>query len=236
VNNMDANRISSGYELKDELARLCLPAASHDPNRKLAWMNSLCILFLLIGIFGSRLASITIKPVPPMEEIAPVVLEPTPPPQTITANQNENETEQQTPEAPQVVVVTPEAPNINFSVPTIGNLIAPSVLAQAPPLRPMQRITPVSQLARLNNTGSSGDRPQPVYPKLALQQGEQGTVTLLLTADASGNVASAEIKNSSGFPILDRGTLDFIKRRWTLPAGNTNQTFQTSITYQLQAD
>jgi hypothetical protein len=30
--NMDANRISPGYELKDELARLCLPAANRDAN------------------------------------------------------------------------------------------------------------------------------------------------------------------------------------------------------------
>ena len=49
---MDANRTAPGYELKDELARLCLPQANRDANLKLAWVNSVCILFLLIGILA----------------------------------------------------------------------------------------------------------------------------------------------------------------------------------------
>ena len=51
---MDANQTSPAYELKDELARLCLPAANRDANQKLAWVNSVCILFLIVGIFGAR--------------------------------------------------------------------------------------------------------------------------------------------------------------------------------------
>jgi hypothetical protein len=63
---MDANRTSPGYELKDELARLCLTTARREPERKLAWVNSVCILFLLIGVFGARQGVIAIKPVPPI--------------------------------------------------------------------------------------------------------------------------------------------------------------------------
>jgi protein TonB len=236
MNNTDANRIPS-RELKGELARLCLPGASRDPNRNLSWMNSICILFLLIGILGATPARIPIEPAPPIEEIAPVILEPAPPPQAVTVNENENQSEQPPPEAPNVVVVVPNAPNINFSVPTIGNLVAPSALAKAPPLNPLQRVAPVNQLAQISNTGSSGSRPQPPYPKLALDQGEQGTVALLMSADAAGNVMSVQIKGSSGFPILDRATADFIKRHWLLPSGvTTNQLFETSITYKLQTD
>ncbi len=236
MNNTDANRTSS-HELKNELARLCLPAANRDSSRKLAWMNSICILFLLIGIFGATSPFVSIKPVPLIQEIAPVVLENAPPPQTVTANQNENQDEKPSPEAPRVVVVVPNAPNINFSVPTIGNLLAPNALAKAPPLNPLQRVEPVNQLSQISNTGASGSRPQPPYPKLALEQGEQGTMVLQLTADSAGNVASAQIKNSSGFPILDRATADFIKRHWMLPSGaSTNQLFETRITYKLQND
>lgn len=60
MSNTNANRISPGYELKDELARYCLPSANRDANLKLAWVNSICILFLLIGIAGAR-ADITTK-------------------------------------------------------------------------------------------------------------------------------------------------------------------------------
>ena len=224
-------------ELKDELARLCLPGASRDPNRKLAWINSICILFLLIGILGATPARIPVTPVPPIEEIAPVILEPEPPPQAVAVNENENQSDQSPPEAPNVVVVVPNAPNINFSVPTIGNLVAPNALAKAPPLNPLRQVAPANQLAQISNTGSSGSRPQPPYPKLALEQGEQGTVALLMSADAVGNVVSVQIKGPSGFPSLDRATADFIKRHWMLPSGGaTNQLFETSITYKLQTD
>jgi TonB family protein len=237
MNNTDANRISS-YELKDELARLCLPGANRDPNRKLAWMNSVCILFLLVGILGATSARISIKSAPPVQEIMPVILEPAPPPETVTANENENQNNELPPQTPNVVVVVPNAPNINFSVPTIGNLLAPSALAKAPPLNPMKRVAPVTQLSRLSNTGSGGSRPAPsIYPPIAKAQGQQGTVVLLLTADSAGNVALVQIKQSSGFPILDRAAEDFIKRRWTLPSGeSTNQSFEASITYKLESD
>jgi protein TonB len=235
MNNTDANRMQS-FELKDELARLCLPGAGRDPDRKLAWINSICILFLIIGIAGATPPRVPLRSVPPIEEIAPVILEPAPP-QTVTPNENQNQSEEPPPEAQNVVVVVPNAPNINFSVPTIGNLVAPSAMATAPPLNPLQPVMPVRSLAQISNTGSSGSRPQPPYPPIALDQGQQGTVALLLSADDLGNVTSVELKRSSGFPILDRATADFIKRHWQLPSGaSTNQFFETSITYKLQAN
>ncbi len=64
----------------------------------------------------------------------------------------------------------------------------------------------------LNSTGAGGERPEPPYPKIALEEGEQGTILLLLGGDAAGNVISVDVKESSGFPILDRATVDFIKQ------------------------
>jgi TonB family protein len=226
---MEANQTSPAYELKDELARLCLPAANRDANQRLAWVNSVCILFLLIGIFGARRGLISIKPAPPLEEIVPVVLDPMilPPQETI----EKKETDEDKNDTPQVAVVIPQAPNISFSVPTIGSLVVPVNLASAPPLEPMRT---AAQIGSLNNTGSGGERPIPPYPLIAKQTGEQGTVVLLLGGDAAGNIVSVDVKESSAFPILDRATMDFIKRRWHLPPGAGSQLFQTSITYQLQ--
>src|SRR5215469_700074 len=109
MNNTDANRMPA-RELKDELARLCLPAANRDPNRKLAWMNSVCILFLLIGIFGAAPTAVSTKPVPPIEEIMPVAIETPPPPQTVTPTP-ENQNQELPPSTPNVVVVVPNAPS-----------------------------------------------------------------------------------------------------------------------------
>jgi TonB family protein len=229
MSNTDANQTSPGYELKDELARLCLTSARRDPNQKLAWVNSICILFLLIGLFGARQGLISIKPVPPLEEIIPVVVEPMilPPQEAI----EKKETEEDKNNAPQVVVTIPQSPNVSFSVPTIGSLVVPADLASAPPLEPMRTAV---QIGSLNNTGAGGDRPQPPYPQIAIEHGEQGTVVLLLGGDESGNVISVDVKESSGIPFLDRATVEFIKNHWRLPVNAGTRLFQTSITYRLQ--
>ena len=224
MNNTDANQILPGYELKDELARFCLPSANRDANLKLAWVNSVCILFLLIGIAGARRGIIAIKPVPPIRVEVPIVIQPTVlPPQAIAQKPEQAEQINQ----PRVLVALPNAPNVNFGVPTVGTLVVPAALASAPQIAPMR-------ISSLNNTGAGGDRPEPPYPPIARETGEQGTVKLLLGADAAGNVVSVDVKDSSGFPVLDRATVDFIKKHWRLPAGDGNRLFETSVTYLLQ--
>jgi TonB family protein len=192
-------------------------------------VNSVCILFLLIGIFGARQGLIAIKPAPPLEEIVPVIVEPVtlPPQETVEkkeADENKNDT-------PQIAVVIPQSPNVNFSVPTIGSLIVAANLASAPPLEPMRT---AAQIGSLNNTGNGGERPIPPYPLIAKQSGEEGMVILMLGGDAAGNIISVNVKESSGYPVLDHATVDFIKRHWHLPSGAGGQLFQTSIIYKLQ--
>ncbi len=222
---MDANRIAPRYELKDELARLCLPSASRDVNLKLAWVNSVCILFLLIGIAGARRGLIAIKPVSPIRVEVPVVVVPTVlPPQAVAPKPEQAEQKNQ----PQVLVVLPTTPNINFGVPTVGTLVASAALAAAP--RP--QAIPL-HIGSLNTTGTGGERPEPPYPRIALDAGQQGTVVLTLAGDDAGNVISVDMKTSSGFPVLDRGTVDFIKRHWRLPTDSGIRIFETSITYKL---
>jgi protein TonB len=234
---MEANQTTPAYELKDELTRYCLAASGRDPNRKLAWVNSICILFLIIGIFGAKAGKISITPAPPVEEIIPTIIEPMTPPAPATEEQNQEQTDQETTESPQVVVVTPNAPNINFGVPTIGNVIVLGAIVKAPPLNPLQPPGALNKLpSNLNVTGSGGERPQPAYPKIALEQGEQGSVTVLMSADETGNITSVEVQTSSGFPLLDRATVDFIKRHWTTPSGMSNHLFQATITYKLETN
>ena len=224
MNNMDANRTSPGYELKDELARLCLTSARREPERKLAWVNSVCILFLLIGIFGARQGVIVVKPVPPIRQEIPVVVQPTVlPPQAVAPKPEQPQQINQ----PRVLVALPNAPNVNFGVPTAGTLVADAALASAPQVAPVR-------VGSLSNTGAGGERPEPPYPPIAEQTGEQGAVVLLLTGDDAGNVVSVNVKDSSGFPLLDRATVDFIKRHWRFPTDAGTRQFQTSITYKLQ--
>jgi protein TonB len=224
MNNTDSNRTTSGYELKDELARLCLPSANREANPRLAWVNSVCILFLLIGIAGARRGLIDIKPVPPIREEVPIVVQPTVlPPQSVAPKPEQAEQINQ----PRILVALPNAPDVNFGVPTVGSLVVPAALASAPQIATMR-------IGSLNNTGAGGDRPEPPYPPIARETGEQGTVKLLLGSDAAGNIVSVDVKESSGFPVLDRATVDFIKNHWRLPAGEGSRLFETSVTYLLQ--
>ena len=230
MNALDTRQVSPGCELKNELARLCLPSARDDGNFKPAWVNSICILFLLIGIAGARRGVISIKNVPPIREIVPIVVMPqTLPPQVAVPQKREQPQEES--EQSRVFVTLPTAPNINFSVPTIGTLVGSAALASAPPLNPLAA---PEQIGAVGNTGAGGERPQPPYPQLAMQTGEQGTIVLLLGGDGDGNVVSVDVKESSGFPFLDHATAEFIKTHWHLPTNTGTRLFQTSITYKLQ--
>ena len=91
-----------------------------------------------------------------------------------------------------------------------------------------------ARILSVADTGTGGDRPAPAYPPIAKEQGEQGSVTVILQADGAGNVLSVDLKSSSGYPILDRATVDFIRRHWHLPTGTGSRTFQTTIIYRLQ--
>jgi protein TonB len=237
---LDANGLALGYELNSELARVGLHATESDPDRKLAWVNSICILFLLIGIVGSTPASIKIKPLPPIEEVNAAIVEPLPPPPQVQSDQQnpEPQHDQEHSDTPQVVVVTLESPTISFSVPTIGNLLVPNAIAKAPPVAPLnQPVAPLHALPTLlNTTGNAGERPQPPYPKIALDQGQQGSVMLRMTVDNAGLIKTIEVAQSSGFPVLDHSALEFVKRHWTVPPGKGTRIYEATINYKLQVD
>ena len=241
MNTADTHRLSGGYELTSELARIGLHAVEADPDRKLAWVNSICILFLIIGIVGSRPASIRIKPLPPIEEVNAAIVEPLPPPPQVQSDEQnqERQNDQEQPDTPQVVVVvTLESPSINFSVPTIGTLLVPNAIAKAPPVAPLkQPVAPLHKLPTvINTTGNAGERPQPPYPKIALEQGQQGSVMLRMTVDDAGLIKTIEVAQSSGFPVLDHSALEFVKRHWTVPPGNGARIYEATIHYKLQID
>jgi protein TonB len=173
--------------------------------------------------------------VPPVEEAVPVIVEPLAPPPAVE-DQKEEPSDEEKPEVPQVVVVVPQSPEIHFAVPTLGNVVAPGAMAQAPPLLPLQPPAPLRNVpASLDSTGAGGERPQPPYPKIALEQGQQGRVTLLMSADEAGNILTVEVKTSSGFPALDHGAMEYVRRHWTLPSGSRARLFEATITYQIQA-
>jgi TonB family protein len=85
----------------------------------------------------------------------------------------------------------------------------------------------------LAHTGTGGDRPLPPYPTQALRRNLEGTIVLLLKADASGLITAIDVKETSCHEILNASTVEFVRRRWTLPPGDDGRIFQVAITYRL---
>jgi TonB family protein len=227
---MDANRTLPVYELKDELARYCLPPANRDPNRKLAWVNSICILFLIIGVAGAKPGAISLKPPPPLPaEMVPVFIEPPPPP--ASEQTQKEEPKEVKPEAPNVVVAVPDSPAVLFSAPTMANVLVPSGVPTTPPLNPMRPVEALrSRPATLIASGGS-ERPAPDYPVYFQDRGEHGSVTFDITVNQSGVITDIKIEHSTGFPDLDRHALDYVKKHWIIPPVDSNQLFETTINF-----
>ena len=139
--------------------------------------------------------------------------------------------------ARRVRTATLPSPAILFSSPTLNGTLVPLKQYQVPaetnsvPQTPPPREP--AQPGQVTSTGVGGDRPEPTYPKMAEELGQQGSVVLLLTADEAGLIISAEVKESSGSSILDRAAADFIKRHWTVPPGARGRLFQARIDYKL---
>src|SRR5262249_16847824 len=73
------SELAGADSLSSDLARLSLPASYKDQNRTLAWVNSICLLFLVIGIVGLKSPKVVVRPLTPPPEVVPVVW--TPPPE-----------------------------------------------------------------------------------------------------------------------------------------------------------
>lgn len=230
--------------LKSDLARLCLPAQRRDADRGITWMNSICACVLLIGVVGAGPAVVTIRPPPGRIESVPTILEPATPkaPMPVRALTPLEEPHNSDPAAPEVVVVTPDTPEISFSIPTLGSIAVPAALAVAPPLRPLAAparhpTAPVTTMVPrpLDPTGVGGERPQPPYPRAAIERRHQGTVVLSLTVDAAGTITEAAVKQSSGSSILDDRTLEFVLRRWKISPGDGARQFEATVRYVLES-
>jgi protein TonB len=229
------------YQLKSELARVCLPAAGRVASRRLAWANSISLLFLIIGVAGMQSSLSPQRLVPPLEQPAPIIIEPLPPVTPPTAEQkpSEQQNDEDKPETPHIQAVTIDTPAINFAVPTPGTLLVPMSVAEAPAAGSIKRsVAPVVKPGPQNiqTTGKGGERPQPAYPEKATLLQIQGSVTLSLTVDDAGRVTSQELVESSGSPILDEAAQRDIKRHWIIPPAEFNggHIFRVTIRYVLR--
>lgn len=210
--------------LHSDLAKLCLPQTMQDATRKLAYANSICFLFLLIGLIGvkpiqkaqleltSQADTVPVIFTPP-EEVAP------PEPPKVAEDSSLSDTPA---EAPQIVtVVAASSANVAFAVPVAGPVVvanSPQFVA-GPPGAPARSSS--GHVVREFSAGSEvgGQFPPPTYPREDLQARHEGKVMLNVVVEADGSFQEISIKDSCGFSSLDRHALNWIKRHWHFAPG-----------------
>jgi protein TonB len=202
----------------------------------LAWANSICLAYLVIGIFGLRTGPGEINRKAAVDEIVPTVIQPEVTPATQVTPNSGGEHPPSEPTEGDIVAVTVDSPAVAFSVPTVGNLLVPQSMAQAPPVHPMQGAVPISsaKIEMIGVTGTGGQRPAPVYPYESLRDREQGTVVLLIEVGESGKATSVTVKQSSGYMRLDRAAADWVKRYWFFGMGLGPRLYESPIIFQLE--
>jgi protein TonB len=212
------------YTLSDDLARLCLPQELKDAYRTLAWINSICALFLAVGLVGLKEPPVIKKDLTEVVDPVPVVFTPPEeqPKPTVEEKQEEPEQVQATDvETVQVVtIVAPADAKVAFPVEVKGPVMVakearlatpPPLVNTPPPSRPQQFIP--------NASNDAGSYPPPLYPTSAQRSKSQGTVMVEIKVDPTGTITSVAVQKSSGFSILDEAAMSVVKNRWRFPPG-----------------
>ena len=211
------------YALSSDLAQYCLPAASKDANRRLAYANSICFAFLIIGAIGLKTPRFEQRALPEVQEIVPVVFIP-PPEQPVQPDTppDQPDTPQDSPTDSPVVatVVAAYASAVAFAVPVEGPVVlAPARYAPPPPATPPRPAPAPPQPTQFRHKAGDGvTAPWPTsYPPRALEEHMTGTVLCLLVVDQAGAIVSATVKDSSGHSVLDRFATEWVKNHWHWP-------------------
>jgi protein TonB len=231
------------YVLRSDLAQYSLPSAGRDEARKLAWANSVCVLFLIVAFMGLRQPIFVIRDAaPPAEPLPPVILPPVeqepPPAQDLGDLAPEEEPlEEKLEELPVITPVVVAAPDdVSFAVPVEGYIAIsrdsrfvpppPPVIPRAPPPsipRPEFRVTRIGDRAFRR-------QPAPDYPPELERQRIGGTVELFIYVASNGVPHKVEVGRSSGTASLDRYVAEFIQREWRAYPGEAVN-YRIAITF-----
>lgn len=224
------------YQLSDDLARLCLPQEWKDSYRTLAWVNSICFLFLVVGLIGLKHPKVIQKQLSKLDEPVPVIFQqPEEPPKAEPEPKQEEEQPQDKPtETPQVVnvVAAADPTSVAFAVPVQGAVAIASAAHLATPPPPVNQAPPRAVQFNPSSAGG-GSYPDPHYPSIALRNHYQGTAVVEFVVDEAGRLVSVKLQKSSGFPVLDEEALETIKNRWRFAPGKPGY-FYKPFTFQIQ--
>lgn len=180
--------------------------------------------------FAPEVPAEVVIPESPLPEPPPLTTAEVPPPEPEPQSESEPEPEPEpaepTPEAvpepppppkPKVAHKPAPKPRPVEPAPTVQTAATPQTIAPAattpaaPPAAPPAFIPPSSDAGYLQN-------PKPRYPRAARLRGMEGVVVLSVDVDAGGRPTGVQVKNSSGFTLLDEAALEAVRDWRFVPA------------------
>lgn len=120
----------------------------------------------------------------------------------------------------------PPPPQAQLQKPTLPTIAPPEIQVQQQqqvqtPITVQTAPQPTTPVAPVNpspvSTNASGimnTHTIPPYPEMERRMGREGTVTLRIQIDTTGNVTDAQVENSSGDQALDQAAVDWVKAHW----------------------
>lgn len=133
---------------------------------------------------------------------------------------------------PQIAAQAPVLATQDYVAPVNPAPVAPAAEVQAhhnPAPAAPAAVAPVALDEELSVICTS--RPAPAYPTMSRRTAESGTVVVRVELDEQGQVSSAKVHNSSGFPRLDEAALAAV-RHWQCTPPRRNGQNLRSVAHQ----
>jgi protein TonB len=225
-----------------DLFRLCLREEAREPARFLAWANSVCLLFLVVGLIGFWRPSVRVGTALPAFDSVPVAWTVPEPERKIGSLLTKSIGQAEIPlEAPDALA--PEIPKVaSVASVTIPEKIAFPVLPKSErPLAgqeqakgPGQHYVPARPIAfQPSTSGAEAFTPPPEYPPRALRTGREGTVIIEFSVRPAGEVHSVTVHTTSGYGDLDEAAMAVVRDKWRFGPGSP-RSYLWACTFQIK--
>jgi len=206
---------------------------SDDEWRPLAWVTSICILFLIIGVLGLKPRMIKQATAIERTQVVPIVFTPPAPPQKqepVTINKTKPRATAPEPAVPAIAASNPAQVAFPVPVQSPRAIVTPGF---APP--PQIETKPTAPVVTEFNPDSAthGYFPKPKYPAGELAARHQGRVMLSIVVGGNGKPQSVAVKESSGWPRLDNAALEKARKDWDFGPGPIRY-FYAPVVFHIQ--
>jgi periplasmic protein TonB len=142
------------------------------------------------------------------------------------------------PQPPPMIAVAGPTPAIAFALPVEGpvrivemkqadHTLQAKPVAQAPAPAPRPAVQPITY------GQGEGKQPAPEYPRQAVREGQEGTVTVRFSVGEDGRVIAAEALSPSPWPLLNEAALRAVRGRWRFRPGPV-RLYEVSIRFELK--